>query len=209
MSDPITPDRLARFAPGCDAAATAPALGAAAREFRIDTPERLVQWLGQLHHESGGFTRLEENLYYSPERLMAVWPHRFPDRASALTCARNAVALAERVYGGRQDLGNTHVGDGYRFRGRGYIQTTGRANYERAAQALGLDLLDDPDLLKTPRHAARAAGLFWRDRGLNAAADRGDTGAITRAINGGMQGAADRAMQVSRARIIFLKESVA
>lgn len=209
MGDLITAEALRRFAPACDAAATARALSDAAAEFGIDTPERVVQWLGQLHHESGGFTRLEENLYYSPERLMAVWPRRFPTRAEALACSRNAVALAEKVYGGRQDLGNSYVGDGYRFRGRGYMMITGRANYRDLGEKLGLDLLDEPDLLTTPRHAARAAGLFWRDRGLNAAADRGDTGAITRAINGGSQGAAGRAMQVSRARTIFLKESVA
>lgn len=209
MGEPITAEALRRFAPACDAAVTARALNAAAAEFGIDTLERIVQWLGQTHHESRGFTRLEESLYYSPERLMAVWPHRFPTRAAALPCARNPIALAERVYGGRQDLGNTHIGDGYRFRGRGYIHTTGRANYERAAQALDLDLLDDPDLLKIPLNAARASGLYWRDHKLNALADRGDTAAITRAINGGTTGAAERVMLVERARAIFLKESVA
>lgn len=197
----ITPDKLRAFAPGCDFATLAPALDAAAAEFAIDTPKRLAHWLGQLHHESAGLTRLVENLNYSAERLVQVWPSRFPNLIAAQPYARNPEKLAERTYGGR--LGNTTAGDGFRFRGRGFVQTTGRANYAAAARATGLDLLNDPDLLMKPAGAARAAGVFWRDHGLNALADADKVEAITRAINGGLLGLDDRKAQVARAKTIW------
>lgn len=197
----ITPDKLRAFAPGCDFATLAPALDAAAAEFAIDTPKRLAHWLGQLHHESAGLTRLVENLNYSAERLVQVWPSRFPNLIAAQPYARSPEKLAERTYGGR--LGNTTAGDGFRFRGRGLIQTTGRANYAAAARATGLDLLNDPDLLMKPAGAARAAGVFWRDHRLNALADADKVEAITRAINGGLLGLDDRKAQVARAKTIW------
>lgn len=194
----ITAERLSRFAPACDAEALAPALEAAAERYAIDTLDRASQWLGQIHVESRGLTRLEEDLGYSARRLCEVWPSRFPSLAAASACAWNPQALAEAVYGGR--LGNVKPGDGYRYRGRGLIQLTGRANYARFGQMLGLDLEGDPDLAAQAANAALIAGAFWNDRGLNALADRRDIRGITRAINGGVTGLADRAMQVTRAR---------
>jgi predicted chitinase len=96
------------------------------------------------------------------------------------------------AYEGRRDLGNTQPGDGERFKGRGYIQLTGRANYAAAGRALGLDLVNNPQLAARPENAARIAAWFWNSRGLNAKADAGDFAGITRSINGGTNGAADR-----------------
>lgn len=97
-----------------------------------------------------------------------------------------------RAYEGRRDLGNTQPGDGERFKGRGYIQLTGRANYAAAGRALGLDLVNHPELASRPENAGRVAAWFWNSRGLNAKADAGDFAGITRSINGGQNGAADR-----------------
>ena len=97
-----------------------------------------------------------------------------------------------KAYEGRADLGNTEPGDGVRFKGRGVIQITGRANYDLCGQALSLPLLDDPELLEQPDNACRSAAWFWRSRGLNALADNGDARAITRRINGGINGLQDR-----------------
>jgi putative chitinase len=194
----ITPERLKAFAPNCYAEILAPHLQAAAERYAIDTLERASHWLGQLHVESAGLTRFWEDLNYSAKRLCAVWPGRFPSRALAQPFARNPEALAEKVYGGR--MGNVRPGDGYRFRGRGLIQLTGRANYEHFAQVLGIELAHDPDLAAEPETACLIAGAYWHDKGLNAFADLGDILGLTRKINGGQTGLADRSMQTDRAR---------
>lgn len=97
-----------------------------------------------------------------------------------------------KAYEGRKDLGNTEPGDGPRFRGRGLIQITGRANYKRCGDALGLNLIAVPELLEMPIHAARSAGWFWQSRGLNMLADDGNFERITRRINGGLNGQDER-----------------
>lgn len=96
------------------------------------------------------------------------------------------------AYEGRKDLGNTVAGDGIRFKGRGLIQITGRANYKACGSALGLDLIDHPELLEQPANACRSAGWFWKTRGLNEMADAGDQVRVTRRVNGGTNGLADR-----------------
>jgi len=186
----ITVDQLRRFAPKCDAEALAPALSDAAARFDITSPLRVAHFMGQLHHESGGFTRMVENLNYSAKRLVQVWPKRFPTLAAAQPFALNAAALGEKVYAGR--LGNIHPGDGGKFIGRGLIQLTGRSNYSAAVIALGLPLLEDPGLAATPVAAALIAGWFWDSRGLNALADQDDIEGITRKINGGIVGLPER-----------------
>ena len=194
----LSVEQLTAFAPRCYARDLAPALSAAADERKINTPKRLAHWLGQLSVESAGLTRFTENLSYSTERMMAVWPHRFPTLASTSGCVHNPLGLANVVYAGR--LGNTHPGDGYKFRGRGLIMLTGRDNYTRTGQALGLDLAEDPDLAETPTVAARIAAHFWAAHGLNALADHDDVRAITHAINGGEVGLEERKAAVARAK---------
>ena len=107
------------------------------------------------------------------------------------------------AYEGREDLGNTEPGDGVRYKGRGLIQITGRGNYARCGDALGLDLVGSPELLEEPVAAARSAGWFWAEHGLNARADVGDMRSITKRINGGLNGWADRMAYLERAQQIL------
>lgn len=197
----ITPAQLAQLAPNCDADTLAPALSDAAGNFGIDTVRRLANWLGQLYVESGGFTRFEENLNYSAERLCAVWPIRFPTLAIAEPFAHNPSGLAEKVYWGR--LGNVNPGDGSRFIGRGLIQITGRDNYQRYGALVMEPLVRQPDLAATPVIAAEIAGAYWSAHGLNESADIDNIEVITRAINGGLTGLQDRKAAVARAKSIL------
>jgi len=107
------------------------------------------------------------------------------------------------AYEGRKDLGNTEPGDGVRFKGRGLIQVTGRANYAKCGDALSLPLLEQPELLEMPRHACRSAAWFWKSRGLNELADKGDFKLITKRINGGFNGYADRLAVFNRAQQVL------
>ena len=144
----------------------------------------LDDFLGQVLHESGMLERLEENLNYSAERLCEVWPARFPRLADALPYARSPEALANRVYGGR--LGNTQPGDGWRYRGRGLLQVTGRDNYAAVGRALVLDLVGNPDQLALPAIALRAS-IAWWERNVPDSA-MGDIKRVTRTVNGGTNG---------------------
>ncbi len=175
------------------------ALNTAAERFEIATPERLAAFLAQIAHESAELTRLEENLSYSAARLMAVWPGRFPTLAIAQPFERAPEALANRVYASRLGNGDATSGDGWRFRGRGLLQITGRGNYRSAAQALFLPLEAEPDRLATPDVAALSAAHFWRSRGLNELADdrsddndAADFVRISVIINGGPNGLDER-----------------
>jgi len=167
---------------------TTPAIPAG---FGLDTPLRRAHFMAQLAHESGGFKRLVENLNYSADALLRTWPSRFTPE-SAKACARQPEKIANTVYAGR--LGNDQPGDGWRYRGRGYIQLTGKANYAEFSQRLFGDdrLVRDPHQAAEPGTAIRLAGAFWVAKGLNTLADLDDIEAITRRINGGLHGLADR-----------------
>jgi putative chitinase len=147
-------------------------------------------FLAQIAYESDGLRLREENMNFSPARLMQVWPSRFPNLAAAAPFARNPEKLAEQVYGGR--MGNNRPGDGYRFRGRGYIQITGRENYRLVGRHAGLDLERQPELAADPAHALDIAGAFWMWKRLNPLCDQGDFATVTRRINGGLVGLQDR-----------------
>ena len=166
-----------------------PALNVAMNKFAIVTRLRIAAFIAQVGHESGQLTRLVENLNYSAEGLMKTWPSRF-DLVRATAAARKPEQIANIVYAGR--MGNTEPGDGWKYRGRGLIQITGRANYAACGEALGLDLLSKPELLELPQYAAMSAAWFWSTKGLNTLADKGDFVKITRRINGGLNGQADR-----------------
>lgn len=158
----------------------------------IDTPEERAAFVSQLAHESAEFTRLSENLNYSAERLAQVWPSRFRDPEVARRYARNPERLANLVYANRLGNGPESSGDGWRYRGRGPIQLTGRDNYRRCGAALGVDLVADPDLLFEPPTGVRSALWFWRVRGLDRVDDDGDVLDETRLVNGGTHGLAER-----------------
>lgn len=169
--------------------------------YAIDTPRRLAAFIGQCSHESAGFTRLEENLFYTtPERLLQVFRTRLRGLDDARTYLRNPKALANRVYAGVNGNGDEASGDGWRYRGRGLIGNTGRDNYGRVQQQTRLPVVASPDLLTQPLAATQAAAAYWVDNGLNAQADAWGIDAITRAINGrAMAGAQDRRERCERA----------
>jgi len=196
----ITADLLAA-ATGCPphrAATWAPCIDAACWHQGILGPLRMGAFIGQVSHESADLARTQESLTYtSAARIRAVWPSRFAADADAEPFVRNPQALANHVYGGR--MGNRAPDDGWRYRGRGLIQLTGRDNYARASEALGADFIDAPELVALPQWAALTAAWFWARNGLNALADRHDHTAITRRINGGLHGLADRIARTQRA----------
>lgn len=150
--------------------------------------EEMDDFLGQILHESAHLTRLSEDLSYSAERLMQVWPRRFPTLAHAQPYARNPEMLANYVYAGR--LGNIEPGDGWRFRGRSPIQITGRANYALVGGLVGQDLTWLPELLEQPRFALEACIAWWEDRIPDSML--GDPERVTRRVNGGLIGLAER-----------------
>lgn len=178
-----------------------PALAPALQRFSITTPRRIAAFLAQCHVESAGFTRLEENLFYTtPGRIAAVWPSRFKSAAEAAPFARNPERLANRVYANRLGNGPEASGDGWRFRGRGLKQLTGRANYAEAARALGRPYVTDPDLLRAPADAVLTAAWFFARAGCNPLADAEQWDAITRRVNGpAMLAAAERRRRATQA----------
>ena len=156
----------------------------------------LGDFMGQILHESAKLERVEEGLSYSAERLMAVWPSRFPIITEANIYARNPEALANKVYGGR--LGNTNPGDGYRFRGRGLLQVTGRDNYRSVGRSMGVDLEAHPELLSDPDIALGASVAWWAGNIPDSAV--GDLVKITKRVNGGTTGLAARSELTNEAR---------
>ena len=190
----LTEQQLKEIMPGCtDPATWVPALNEAMDRFDISSSERMAAFLAQIAHESGQLTRLSENLTYSAQRLMQVWPKRFPSMEKARQYERNPEKLANNVYAKRLGNGDEASGDGWRYRGRGLIQLTGRDNYRAAAQGIDLPLEDDPDLLLQPGPAALSAAWFWKSHGLNELADASaDFSTITKRINGGTVGLNER-----------------
>lgn len=170
-------------------------------KYQINTPNRKACFLGQCMHESGGFKFLRENLNYSAKALVATWPSRFPDLETATAFERNPEKIANKVYGGR--MGNTEDGDGWKYIGRGLIQLTGKDNYKAASEALSEDLVSNPQLVEEPRIAALTAGWFWNKRGLNELADQMDITTMTKRINGGNLGIADRQEKIKKVLTIL------
>lgn len=165
--------------------------------FDINTPERVAGFLAQTGHESGGFRFTSEDLHYRAEALTRIWPTRFPPGV-AESYAMQPEKIANRAYADRMGNGNETSGDGWKYRGRGLIQLTGKDNY--AAFSLGADneALVKPELVAEPELAALSAGWFWRENGLNELADNKDIVGMTRRINGGNNGLDDRQMRYSR-----------
>lgn len=160
-------------------------LAAACARFFIDTPARVAGFVAQCVVESAGFTDLEENLYYTnPDRIQRIFRSRVRDLEHATTLARNPRALANCVYAGKIGNGDEASGDGWRYRGRGIKQITGRGNYHDAEVSLGFPYLAQPEMLSMPEHAALSAAWFWHAKKCNVLADSAQWDAITREVNG-------------------------
>lgn len=197
---PITEQQLLQMLPnaGPRVGVFVPALNRAMMRWKIDSWIRQAAFLAQVGHESGQLRSLVENLNYSAEALVRTWPNRFTPQAAG-AYARQPEKIANKVYGGRMGNGPEASGDGWRFRGRGLLQVTGRSNYRAAGEGLGLPLEAQPELLEQAEHAAQSAAWWWAAHGLNDLADKGEFLTITKRINGGTNGLADRQALYERA----------
>jgi len=177
--------------------------------FGIESERQVAAWLAQTAHESGGYTMLTENLNYRASVMAACWPARFGVKNAdgtwskdakgvrvpnkfALALERKPEMIANVVYSSRMGNGPVESGEGWKFRGRGLKQLTGKDNYSRCSQALGMDLVANPDLLLEPEGAALSAAWFWSINKCGPLADAGDFVGLTKRINGGTIGLADR-----------------
>jgi putative chitinase len=172
-------------------------------KFGIDTPLRKAHFLAQVAHESGGLQFTQENLNYSAQGLRSVFGKYFPTIEIANTYARKPEKIANRVYAGRMGNGNEASGDGWKFRGRGLIQLTGKENYQKFGQENGIDCVKNPDLLLQPEMALTSACWFWKKRNLNEFADKDDIIMITKRINGGTNGLNDRQQYLDSFKHIY------
>jgi putative chitinase len=180
------------------------ALASAMNDAGISKGDNAAMFLAQIGHESAGLTLFSENLNYSASRLMVVWPRRFPTLASAAPYARAPAKLANHVYALRMGNGSEATGDGWRYRGRGPIQITGKSNYAAASQGIQVDILRNPDLVVSdPSVGSRVACWFWNSNGLPALAAQNRFSEITRKINGGLHGMEDRRRLLEIARKVL------
>jgi len=157
-------------------------------KYEIDTPERVAAFLAQCGHESMDFNVLRENLNYSAQGLMLTWPKRFVSTQIANQYARKPEKIANKVYANRLGNGPEVSGDGWKYRGRGAIQLTGKANYQDFADAIGMPLEEVVPYLETIHGAIESACYYWSKHNLNRFADARDIKNLTRAINGGYHG---------------------
>jgi putative chitinase len=166
-----------------------------AAKFSINTPLRLAHFLAQCGHESGGFRATQENLNYSAKGLTGTFKKYFPSEAAAAPYAKNPLKIASKVYGGRMGNGPEPTQEGYKFRGRGYIQLTGKENYTAFGKSINEDILSNPDKVASS-YALLSAAWFFSKNGLHKMADEGSSDAvvtkITKRVNGGTIGLADR-----------------
>jgi putative chitinase len=166
-----------------------------AAKFQINTPLRLAHFLAQCGHESGGFKATQENLNYSAKGLAGIFKKYFPTEAAAAPYARQPQKIASKVYGGRMGNGPESTGEGYKFRGRGYIQLTGKENYTAFGKSIGEDIISNPDVVAS-KYALLSAAWFFSKNGLHKMADEGASDTvvtkITKRVNGGTIGLPDR-----------------
>ena len=172
-------------------------------DYEITTPQRVAAFVAQSAHESGGFTALHENLNYRAVTLRKVFPKYFPTDEMAAQYAQQPERIANRVYGGRMGNGPEESGDGFRYCGRGLIQLTGKSNYQAFADSLQMPVEEVPAFLATFEGAIQSACWFWESNNLNQYADSGDILTMTKRINGGTIGLADRQAHYNHALQVF------
>lgn len=182
-----------------------PVLMAAMQKFGITTINEQASFLAQISHESNRMASLEENLSYSAEGLAATWPARYKDKATgkpnqlAMLLHRKPISIANNCYANRMGNGDVASGEGWRYRGRGLIQLTGKTMYKKCGDAIGVDLIASPDLLLKPEYASLSAAWFWDYAGIDRFDDDEDVLKETRLINGGTHGQADRQKKFDQA----------
>lgn len=178
-------------------------------KYGINTPNRLAHFLAQCAYESANFTRKEENLKYSAKRLCIVFKKYFPSEELALEYENNPLAIASKVYADRLGNGPEDSHDGWIYRGRGYIQLTGKDNYKLFNKVVNDNIIDNPDLV-TNNYALTSAAWFWKVRNLNDHADQGITenevALITKKVNGGFLGLEERTKLFNKF-FLLLKEA--
>jgi putative chitinase len=179
------------------------ALSSVLPTYEIDSPQRVAAFIAQCTHESGGFKRLKENLNYKAESLVRVFPKYFPSLDLAKQYAHDQEKIANRVYGSRMGNGDESSGDGFRYCGRGLIQLTGRNNYTKFSESIGMAVEEVPSLLETFEGAVKSACWFWKTNNLNQYADAGDILTMTKRINGGTIGLEDRIKHYNHALEVF------
>jgi putative chitinase len=176
--------------------------------FGILTPLQQASWIGQCGHECGNFRIMEENLNYRAATLLKLFP-KTPKRQWGFTPEEAAAyekqprKIANRIYSNRMGNRDEASGDGWRFRGSGFLQLTGHSNFYHAGQALGADFVMEPELVRTPRYAAQTAGWFWQTHKLNQTADGRDFVTMTKKINGGTIGLDDRIKHINQALAVL------
>lgn len=173
-----------------------------AEEAKINSDLRIQHFIAQVATETYGLRVIEENLSYKAERLREVFPTRVSP-ADALKLQRNPIATANHVYGNRRDLGNGPPNDGWNYRGSGFLQLTGKANFKKRGQEVGLPLEQKPDLARQPREGMIAATAYWKSRGINSAADKDDLEKVRALVNGGKNGLPEARIWIARAKRIF------
>ena len=176
--------------------------------FGILTPLQQASWIGQCGHECGNFKIMEENLNYRAATLLKLFP-KTPKRAWGFTPEEAAAyekqpkKIANRIYGNRMGNRDEASGDGFRFRGSGFLQLTGHSNFYHAGKALGEDFVMQPELVRTPKYASQTAGWFWQTHKLNQIADSRDFVTMTKRINGGTIGLDDRIKHINQALAVL------
>ncbi|MVM34432.1 glycoside hydrolase family 19 protein [Spirosoma sp. HMF4905] len=169
-------------------------------KYQINTLNRAAHFFSQITKESGGFTIMVENMNYSPQRLMQVWKNRFPTMEIAQQFAHNPEKLGNFVYANRLGNGPSASGDGYRYRGRGLIQCTGKDKYIDLTKLFGFNYIAHPEYMERPQDALLSALWFWQTRGLNAVADGDDVEKVTLVVNGGTTGLKERSELLTKCK---------
>lgn len=170
--------------------------------YHINTPLRLAHFFAQIEHESN-LKPVSENLNYSSKLLLQVFKKYFPTKELAEAYARQPEKIANKVYANRMLNGNEASGDGWKYRGRGFIQITGKANYIMLSKDTGIDYLNNPDLLLTEADSMISALWFWKKNGLNKYADMDNIKTITKRINGGYNGYEHRRELLEKYKVVF------
>jgi len=201
----ITELQLKQIAPKCkDTKELVVALNTLLPNYNITTPLRICHFLAQYACETQGFTKFVENTNYTtPERLLAVFPKYFKSKIIAASYAGHPQAIANRVYADRFGNGSEQSGDGYKYRGRGLCHLTFKSNYYQFTLETGIEAIRHPELLEEIHYAVMVGCWYWNKRKINALADANDSVAVTKAVNGGTNGLAERQKLLSLCQFIF------